>query len=389
LGGRRQSASRCSDVTCEPFLGSGEGACCDGSSCSVKHFLFCGHGKTFSHGKFCHEVTCDAMLPATVACCHGDGSCTDVSDADCTAAGGTPGAEGSTCALASCAPPDPTGACCLPGVECFDDATEAECMASGGAWTQDGACGDAPCECKIGQCPDEQECVLGTCVSAEHTDKDFVSVKSPSGVYLAGQAEQYSARCFHEADESYSWQVSSDGEACEDEYVSVQPDGTHGALHATVISPFIDYKIEVSEAGAYRFWVRAAKVSGTADSFYASIVELREAGVSPLWYRIAPGGSGYSWYGQGGLELTNAGGSNSDMGFMFAAPGTYTLRISNREDGTPVDAWMLIKNDAFNPSSSGCIESTCRCREVQGDCEDGVTADTSAHTNGKCIGLLF
>lgn len=78
------------------------------------------------------------------ACCYDDGTCDDLSETDCTDAGGNWQGEDTTC--------DDTGvcvgACCEgeDGTTCVDNSTPDSCAADGGTWTDFGiTCDSSPC----------------------------------------------------------------------------------------------------------------------------------------------------------------------------------------------------------------------------------------------------
>jgi len=97
------------------------------------------------------EDACGAPPPVTEACCFVDGTCSDLTVADCAVAGGTSQGAGSDCATASC--PDLTGACCFIDGSCSDNQLEADCLAAGGTF-QGGAT-----DCATSSCPN----FLGAC----------------------------------------------------------------------------------------------------------------------------------------------------------------------------------------------------------------------------------
>lgn len=79
------------------------------------------------------------------ACCYDDGTCDNLTESDCTEAGGNWQGEDTTC--------DDTGicvgACCEGeyGTTCVDDSTPDSCAADGGTWTDFGiTCDSNPCE---------------------------------------------------------------------------------------------------------------------------------------------------------------------------------------------------------------------------------------------------
>ncbi|MBI1825073.1 MAG: hypothetical protein HY287_14940 [Planctomycetes bacterium] len=98
---------------------------------------------TFATGGSPNTVT--YTLVQTGACCQSDGTCTQSTDTDCAAAGGSFSADGS-CST-------PTG-CCLSGGTCRN-LTEACCSLAGGTSTSNGLCeGDADHDGVDGMCGD-------------------------------------------------------------------------------------------------------------------------------------------------------------------------------------------------------------------------------------------
>ena len=80
--------------------------------------------------------------PADGACCYSDGTCLDLSEADCNASGGEYQGDGTNCAGVVCLAP---AACCLSDGSCVT-AFEAECLAQQGDYQGDGSvCDPNPC----------------------------------------------------------------------------------------------------------------------------------------------------------------------------------------------------------------------------------------------------
>jgi hypothetical protein len=153
---------------------------------------------------------------------------------------------------------------------------------------------------------------------------------------------------------------------------------------------FMDYKVQIKTTGTYRLYIRYGGYDGSSDSLYAQILELsRPAGPGPNWYRLvgqlsavgnnnndfnncadlgngnANLGAAVGWNGVGGLELTSAGGGEVPMVWPITTPGIYTIRISQREDGSCVDAILLQLASLPEPTSSlvpeSPISTTRRC----------------------------
>lgn len=133
----------CPQVTCP----TPNGACCASGICldnveqdtceSLPNAVYMGNG-----------TPCDDMLCALGACCMGDGSCEDVMEVECDAAGGAFEGGGSECASTDC--PEPRGSCCIAGI-CVQNQAQGNCEALG-VWNgQSSTCDPDPCR---PGCPD-------------------------------------------------------------------------------------------------------------------------------------------------------------------------------------------------------------------------------------------
>lgn len=93
------------------------------------------------------------------ACCYDDGTCDDLTEADCTEAGGNWQGPDTTC------DDDPSpcvGACCIDG-ECFDDMTKADCETAGGTFQDfQSTCDDPDIDCTQGACCNAGDCTIST-----------------------------------------------------------------------------------------------------------------------------------------------------------------------------------------------------------------------------------
>ncbi len=105
------------------------------------------------------------------ACCYNDGTCDDLTESDCTDAGGNWQGTGTTCDD----DPNPcVGACCEGefGDTCVDDSTPDSCEADGGTFRDFGSiCDDNPCG---GAC----------CVDGECSIQDQLSCAEMGGLYF-------------------------------------------------------------------------------------------------------------------------------------------------------------------------------------------------------------
>ncbi|MEE8577104.1 MAG: hypothetical protein V3T31_07595, partial [candidate division Zixibacteria bacterium] len=91
----------------------------------------------------------------TGACCFTDGSCLEVEEADCIAAGGTYDGDWTTCATVTCVA---TGACCTPA-DCYE-LTESDCgFVPGGNYKGNGtSCATETCVDEVGRCCTATDC---------------------------------------------------------------------------------------------------------------------------------------------------------------------------------------------------------------------------------------
>jgi hypothetical protein len=91
-----------------------------------------------------NSLCIDADCPVSGACCLADGSCVQVSEADCLAMVGMYEGDNTLCMDTDC--PQPIGACCLMDETCVE-VTEDDCLAMGGMYNGDGSlCVDTDCE---------------------------------------------------------------------------------------------------------------------------------------------------------------------------------------------------------------------------------------------------
>ncbi len=156
-------------------------------------------------------------------------------------------------------------------------------------------------------------------------------------------------------------------------YITSQPDTAGGGVNHNAVSfvggpPSVDYKFNINTPGAYRLWLRWKGYDGSSDSIYAQIMEIS----NPAWYRyaagVAPtdadfasttGGIGWDGVAAPSTDSSNmvSGGGGEVPAIYNLAGGTYTLRISMREDGSAVDAFMLQLSSLPDPTNPGPAES--------------------------------
>jgi hypothetical protein len=165
-----------------------------------------------------------------------------------------------------------------------------------------------------------------------------------------------------------------------DQFLQVQPDsddskGGDPALVGT--APYVEYAVKIETVGEYQLYLRAMGYSGGSDSVYAEILSNGQRLSAPngSWYRyggILPAqlpmdfallqnnpvdSTPYGWTGYAAPEHVD--GTDSDVPVLFAidTAGTYTIRISQRESGTSLDALILQLSSMEPPSGGGPSES--------------------------------
>lgn len=161
-------------------------------------------------------------------------------------------------------------------------------------------------------------------------------------------------------------------------YMQSLPDSTGGGQNNNAAAqvgtdPYMDYKVQISTPGDYRLFVRWGGYDGSSDSLYAQILELKKpTGPGPDWYRLigqitdndfnntvdsTTGGPAKGWNGDGTPEAVDAGGNEVAAVWTIPSAGTYTIRISMREDGSAVDALLLQLKSLPEPTDNAIAES--------------------------------
>ncbi|MFO0838865.1 MAG: hypothetical protein U1D55_10085 [Phycisphaerae bacterium] len=135
-----------SSVNCQPP----SGACCAGGTCTIQTQTECQAAGGVYHGDNmpCSPNPCPQP---TVACCfQATSGCLNLTVANCQAAGGIPGPNGSSCGTTVCFP---HGACCLPDGTCVNNLLDTDCVAQGGVFQGNNTnCGSINCPPPTGAC---------------------------------------------------------------------------------------------------------------------------------------------------------------------------------------------------------------------------------------------
>ena len=183
-----------------------------------------------------------------------------------------------------------------------------------------------------------------------------------SGGIVAGEGEGFTAR----VPTSYpdNWLIVPDEDAGagtltgarNGKYVQSLPDQA-GSGGGPNVPPEAHYGIFINTPGTYQLYLRWANNTnvgggGNSDSMFADIIEIKDgAGGAADWYEITRNTATFTWDGGGQAEINAAGAADNPMTWILS-PGLYTLRISQREDGSAVDAWALQRNNLPAPSGT-------------------------------------
>ncbi len=137
------------------------------------------------------------------------------------------------------------------------------------------------------------------------------------------------------------------------------------------VPPEIHYQMLIETTGLYELHLRWANNQnvgggGNSDSLFVDIIELKD-GTSPTfgtgsnqiadWYELTRNTSTFSWDGGGEAEINAAGAADNAMQWSISTPGFYTFRVSQREDGSAVDAFLLQLTSFDAPTGVGPARS--------------------------------
>lgn len=206
------------------------------------------------------------------------------------------------------------------------------------------------------------------------TDSYFVE----SGGVVVGEAENFHARTGFSATET--WKVVPGEEVPGDNANAIS--GARGGLYVQSladngvggggpnVTPTIEYRVNITTTGTYQLYLRweangtNASTIGASDSMFADIVELKDGIVAnPIadYYEFQQTLDGdfdtNPWDGLGGKEQNVAGPANNPVTWSITTPGIYTIRLSQREDGAAVDAWVFQLSNLTAPTGLGPAES--------------------------------
>lgn len=185
-----------------------------------------------------------------------------------------------------------------------------------------------------------------------------------SGGVVVGEGEQFSART--SVGGNAAWvivpgEAAAVGDTFENArggaFVQTQPDGA-GGLGPTN-PPSIEYKMVISTPGTYQLYMRWDGFDGASDSMFADVVELKDGagGTIPDWYEFQKVGDDNfattPWDAGAGFEENEATPANDPAVFDIVSAGLYTLRFSQREDGSALDAFVFQLSNLAAPTGNG------------------------------------
>ncbi|MDF1740835.1 MAG: filamentous hemagglutinin N-terminal domain-containing protein [Verrucomicrobiales bacterium] len=155
------------------------------------------------------------------------------------------------------------------------------------------------------------------------------------------------------------------------------PNGAGGL--APLTGSAVTYELDITTAGTYRLLPRWVGYDGASDSVFFDVVELKDGagGAIADYYEFVQGGTGnfnsVPFTTVGGAEQSDGSASGHTAAiFDFNTTGTYTVRITPREDGVAVDSFVLQLTSL--PSAFG-PEGPALTRDAPG--VGGVTGDIS------------
>lgn len=167
--------------------------------------------------------------------------------------------------------------------------------------------------------------------------------------------------------------ISADPAASGGQYV-VTPNGNGQAGSVTL-------QFTVQTGGSYKIWGRCKTPSGTDDSFFISV----DGGTEFLWdvFQGIPSGNQWEWD-----EVSHRGngtGTSPEINPVIFQldPGTHTLLIRTREDGTRLDKILITNNLNFVPTGTG--ESNIPVTNEFGEAKAMFTLGTTVGTNNNQV----
>ena len=142
------------------------------------------------------------------------------------------------------------------------------------------------------------------------------------------------------------------------EFVQALPDGAGGGGGPNV-PPEIHYQMDITTPGTYQLYLRWANNQnvgggGNSDSMFVDVMEIKDGGGGQAdWYELVGNSGSFRWDAGGQAEINSAGAANNPITWDIASPGIYTFRVTQREDGSAVDAFVFQRSDLPAPVDFG------------------------------------
>lgn len=244
---------------------------------------------------------------------------------------------------------------CDPGLEscsgvCVDLETDpSNCGSCGKVCPMDSTCSAGACQCDAGLercsdiCADLQidpdHC--GTCGNVCATGLCEAGVcQGGAGVYQMQNAEVVmEAEHFITQVSNGSldvWTLTADGAASGGERIDLLPnDGTIWSSNVEMTSPRVDYLVNFTSTGTFKFYIRAAGATRNDDACWGGIDN------SHIAQAFAPNSKGVLTWGYRNVTV--------------ASPGVHTVSLWGFEDGMRVDKIVITQGSA--PTGTGAAES--------------------------------
>ncbi|MBO0948757.1 M14 family zinc carboxypeptidase [Fibrella forsythiae] len=212
--------------------------------------------------------------------------------------------------------------------------------------------------------------VSGTTYAAfaltSNTDYDW-RVKPTCGTYATGTFKTLLQTCFTENSgqvvfeaENFKTAVVGTGTAAGRTWSSVAvgtasggqamaASGTGINLQNSLVGPRLDYSVNFTTTGTYYVWVRmAAGTSGTTDDSFHLGLDGTAVTLNPNTSNYNNGNTAWTWIKAAGTTAFKV---------VVSTPGSHTLNLWMREDGTRVDKFILTTRSTYTPTGTGPTSS--------------------------------
>lgn len=130
-----------------------------------------------------------------------------------------------------------------------------------------------------------------------------------------------------------------DAQASGGRYVWV-PNGTGNSTSSFATSGAVTYTFNVTAAGAFRLWGLVSAPTSADDSFWVKV----DSGANLPWTCFSGNGAAWTW------DRANDSAAQDPIVWNLT-PGSHTLRIRWREDGTKLDRLILTSDPALVPAT--------------------------------------